>query len=54
MLFYLLLAVGFVGSAWLSRLHAGAHQNVLMPAHAGIAVLLGIFLGAHACSATRV
>ena len=31
-LFYSLLTVGLVGSAWLSRLHAGAHPNVLMPA----------------------
>ncbi len=44
-LFYSLLTVGLVGSAWLSRLHAGAHPNVLMPAHAAIAVLLGLFLG---------
>jgi hypothetical protein len=44
-LFYVLMAVGLVASAWLSRLHAGAHPNVLMPAHAAIAVLLGLFLG---------
>ena len=44
-LFYLLLASALVTSAWLSRLHAAAHENVLIPAHAAVAVLLGLFLG---------
>ena len=44
-LFYLLLTSGLVTSAWLSRLHAGAHENVLIPAHAAAALLLGLFLG---------
>jgi 4-amino-4-deoxy-L-arabinose transferase-like glycosyltransferase len=43
-LFYTLLSSGLVGSAWLSRLHAGAYENVLIPAHAAIAVLFGLFL----------
>jgi hypothetical protein len=43
-LFYSLLSSGLVGCAWLSRLHAGAYQNVLIPAHAAIGILFGLFL----------
>lgn len=41
-LFYLALAVGFVGSSWLSRIHSGAYDNVLIPAYACLAVLLAL------------
>ncbi len=43
-LFYILMGGGLVTSAWLSRLHAGAHENVLIPAHAAIAMLFGLYL----------
>lgn len=40
--FYPLLAAGMIGSAWLSRLHAGAYDNNLIPAYAAISLLFGL------------
>ncbi len=39
------LAAGFVGAAWVARLHEGGFVNVLMPAHAAIALLFGLGYG---------
>jgi dolichyl-phosphate-mannose-protein mannosyltransferase len=41
-LFYPLLALGMIGSAWLSMLHAGAYYNNLIPAYAVISILFGL------------
>jgi len=41
-LFYLCLAVGMLGSSIFLRMHPGGHFNVLMTAHAAIAILLGV------------
>jgi 4-amino-4-deoxy-L-arabinose transferase-like glycosyltransferase len=41
-IFYLAFTVGFVGSAWLSRIHSGAYDNVLIPAYVCLAVLLAL------------
>ncbi len=43
--FYVALSIGGFGAAWLSRLHFGGYNNVLLPAYAVLAVLFGI--GAH-------
>jgi len=40
--FYSILAGSFVLSAWLSSLHPAAHENVLIPAYAVLAVLFGL------------
>jgi hypothetical protein len=40
--FYPLLGLGMIGSAWLSRLHAGAYDNNLIPAYAVISLLFGL------------
>ena len=40
--YYLIAAVGLIGSAWVSRLHTGGYANVLMPAYAAIALLAGL------------
>jgi hypothetical protein len=37
--------VGMLGTAWSSRLHSGGWDNVLMPAGAWLALLLGLGLG---------
>lgn len=42
--FYPLLLVGAIGAAWISRLHVGGHINVMMPAHAAVAMLLPVAL----------
>ncbi|MEO8075261.1 MAG: glycosyltransferase family 39 protein [Acidobacteriota bacterium] len=42
--FWLLLSAGCVGAAWISRLHSGAYDNVLIPAYACLALLTGIAL----------
>ena len=34
--------IGMVGAAFVSRLHAGGYDNVVMPAHAMIAVFFGV------------
>jgi len=36
------LACGFIGTAYLGRLHEGGYLNTLMPAHAALAVLFGL------------
>ena len=41
-LFYFILAIGLVGSAWISRLHQGAYDNVLIPAYLSFAILLAL------------
>lgn len=41
-LYYATAAVGLIGSAWLSRVHTGGYDNVLMPAYAAIALLAGL------------
>jgi 4-amino-4-deoxy-L-arabinose transferase-like glycosyltransferase len=41
-LFYVILAIGLVGSAWISRLHQGAYDNVLIPAYLSFAILLAL------------
>jgi hypothetical protein len=40
--FYPMLAMGMIGSAWLSMLHAGAYDNNLIPAYAVISILFGL------------
>lgn len=40
--FYAALALGMIGSAWLSMLHAGAYDNNLIPAYAAISILFGL------------
>ena len=37
--FDLALAAGMLGAAWTSRMHEGGAENVLMPAHAAVAIL---------------
>lgn len=41
-MYYASAAAGLIGSAWVSRLHAGGYANVLMPAYAAIALLAGL------------
>lgn len=43
--FYLAALLGMLAAAWSSRLHQLGVENVLMPAHAALAILFG--LGAH-------
>ncbi len=38
--FHALLLIGMFGAAWISRLHVGGYINVVMPAHAAIALLV--------------
>lgn len=40
--FYLLMLMGALAGAWLSRLHPGGYLNVLMPAYAGLSILFGL------------
>ena len=40
--FYVLAGGGMVGAAWASRVHAGGYANVLLPAHAMVAILFGV------------
>jgi len=40
--FYACLAVGTLAASMLSRVHSGGYLNVLMPAHAGLAILFGL------------
>lgn len=44
-LFYGLFAGGMVCQAWSSRLHSGGYLNVLIPAHAALAILVGLAVG---------
>jgi hypothetical protein len=39
-------AAGMAGASWVSRLHSGGYSNVLMPAFAAAALLLGLAIGA--------
>jgi 4-amino-4-deoxy-L-arabinose transferase-like glycosyltransferase len=41
-LFYGMLFAGMVGTSWLSRLHEGGYDNVLMPAAAALAIGFGL------------
>jgi hypothetical protein len=41
-LFYVVLTTGLVGSAWISRLHPGAYDNVFIPAYLAFAILLAL------------
>ncbi len=43
--FWCSVVVGFVGAAWISRLHQGGGQDVLMPAYAGLALAGGLGFG---------
>ncbi len=43
--FYGSAIVGFLGGSWASRLHSGGYDNVLMPASAAMALVLGVSLG---------
>jgi 4-amino-4-deoxy-L-arabinose transferase-like glycosyltransferase len=40
--FWVLFAAGCLIAAWISRLHSGAYDNVLMPAHVCLAMLTGV------------
>jgi 4-amino-4-deoxy-L-arabinose transferase-like glycosyltransferase len=42
--FYAVFTAAFVGSAWASRIHAGAYANVLIPAYAALAVVFALAL----------
>jgi 4-amino-4-deoxy-L-arabinose transferase-like glycosyltransferase len=44
--FYLAALLGALGASWLSRLHIGGYLNVLMPAHALVALLGAVGFGA--------
>jgi hypothetical protein len=44
LLFYGALAAGLVGAAYMSRLHSGGYDNVMLPAYAAAAVLLALAL----------
>ena len=50
--FFGLCIAGLVGIAWWSRVHSGGWLNVLVPAHAALA--LGLGLGVHAARHARV
>jgi hypothetical protein len=41
-LFYLCAAIGMLGMSWLGRLPVGGARNALFPAHAWVAVVLGL------------
>jgi hypothetical protein len=41
-LFYLCAAIGMIGAAWISKVHLGSYNNVLLSAHAIVAVLFGL------------
>lgn len=43
-LWYAALVLGFVGSAYLSRIHSFGHVNVLMPGHLALVLLSGLAL----------
>ena len=44
-LYYAAAAAGLIASAWISRLHTGGYDNVLMPAYAAVALLAGLAYG---------
>lgn len=41
---YITLTIGMLAISWLSRLHWGGYDNVLMPSHAALAILTGLAL----------
>jgi hypothetical protein len=41
-MYYAVAAAGLIVSAWVSRLHTGGYDNVLIPAYAAIALLAGL------------
>jgi 4-amino-4-deoxy-L-arabinose transferase-like glycosyltransferase len=41
-MFYAMFAIALFGSAWVSRLHSGAYDNVLIPAYLFLSVMLGL------------
>lgn len=43
--YHAVAAAGLLASAWVSRLHTGGYENVLMPAYAGVALLAGLAHG---------
>jgi hypothetical protein len=43
-LFYPFAAAGIVGATWVTRLHAGAWDNALIPVDALVAILTGLFV----------
>jgi hypothetical protein len=40
--FYIAMLIGMVGAGFLSRLHSGGYNNVLLPTYAAISILLGL------------
>jgi hypothetical protein len=42
MMFHAVFAIAFIGSAWVSRLHSGAYDNVVIPAYVSLSLLLGL------------
>jgi len=40
--FWFTMFIGMVGCAWISRVHNGGYDNVLMPAYAAICILFGM------------
>jgi 4-amino-4-deoxy-L-arabinose transferase-like glycosyltransferase len=42
--FSCLFLAGMIGTAWISRIHVGGYDNVLMPAHAVLAIYFGLGL----------
>jgi 4-amino-4-deoxy-L-arabinose transferase-like glycosyltransferase len=42
---YSVAGMGMVGSSWISRLHSGGYNDVLIPAFAGIALAFGLAVG---------
>lgn len=41
-LFYLFAGIGMIGAAWISKVHLGSYNNVLLPAYSMVAVLFGL------------
>jgi hypothetical protein len=44
-LFYLAMLAGVIGTAWAGKLASGGVNNVLIPAHAGLAIAVGVAFG---------
>lgn len=40
--FWMFAGIGMIGSSWLSRIHTGGYVNVLLPAHACVAIMFGL------------
>ncbi|MCP4674976.1 MAG: hypothetical protein GY854_05615 [Deltaproteobacteria bacterium] len=41
-----LIAVALIGGSWVSSLHSGSYDNVILPAYAGLSILFGAALNA--------